>query len=169
MVHPGGTRSRSVAVATVATLGLAGLSGCGVVDRARGCTAADAGLVAAISDARRVGEAGIGDVRIDHVEIGKAVTVDLPDDLQQYGADRLLATRATVFSEDPPSAEFAGVVIDSLAAVSSDGELLAPLSRLTDLAFDIAGPDDPDWRAWAAEVEDSGAADSARGCIDPDA
>ncbi len=165
----GELRTPTAVTATALVALTASLTGCSLTDKVRGCTAADTALVNELSSVTRTGIPRRGAMDIDRVEVGKTVTIDLPEDLHEFGADRLLATRASVYGADPPSPDFPGIEIDAFVAVSSDGELIAPLSKVTELTFDIDGPDDPSWRDWAAEVKASSEADEARSCVDPDA
>ena len=158
-----------LAVVVVGTLVAATLVGCGAIDRARGCTGAGDSLVSELSAVGRSGLDGPTEVAIDHVEVGKTVVVDLPDDLRKFGADRLLASRVSVYDKDPVSASIPGLQGNALVAVSSSGELVAPIGKVTPITFDVPTPDDSAWEKWATEVADSSQADTARGCVDPDA
>lgn len=110
-----------------------------------------------------------GDLVVDRVEFGKVVTVDLPDDLRRFDADRLLAARASVYDADPPSPDFPGIEVNAFVAIDADGRLIAPIGRVTDIGFTIEGPDDPLWRSWAAEVYESDQVATAQSCVDPHA
>ena len=159
----------TLGTALAAALVTAGLAGCGAADVVRGCSAADDRLVEELSATAWTGNDGPGDLEVDRVEVGKTVTVELPDDLRRFGADRLLASRAIAFDANPPSEDFAGVYFDAFVAVSPDDELVAPLGKATRVGFDVAAPDDPSWEKWAEEVMDSSQADRARSCVDPKA
>lgn len=158
-------RHRTTLAATVLAVLLAG---CGLLGGSAECRDADTSLTDAAMAVAKEGEQP-DQAAIDRVELVEAVAVDLPDDLREYGATRLLAIRGAVYDAQPASSDVPGVEGDAFLAVTDDDELVGPIGEVATLMFDVEPPADPAWSDWAADVEASSELESARACIDPDA
>ncbi|MBF4161367.1 hypothetical protein [Nocardioides acrostichi] len=162
------SRLRLVGVALTALLGTA-LSGCSAFgDGVGGCSDAPSSVLDA---ARTTAQSGFrygqeGNV-ISKVEVLRANSMPLPEDLQQFGATEIAIVWSDIYPRGNEDSAVPGVQGAAFFAAADDGTLIGPLDDLSAAAFDVSPPDDAGWSDWVSEVASSDTFHDALGCGSP--
>lgn len=148
---------------------LAGLAACGedgsaAIGATRGCAGAPKAALADVRAAAR-NDSALGDRRVGAVEVTDARVADLPTDLREHGAERLLAVAVEATLADDAATSVPAVRTTAVFALDGDGTVLGPVSDTARTLFSVAAPADSGWSAWAAQASDSDVGERVRECV----
>ncbi|MGJ9423091.1 hypothetical protein [Aeromicrobium sp. CF3.5] len=130
-----------------------------------GCTDASDELVADVRDRARQDFMN-GDTRIAGLEVNEVMTTELSQDLQRFGADRLVAVRYDAFFAGEEGEDFPGVGVTGLFVADAEG-IIGPVSESA-VMFAYDKPEGADgYDAWATQVDDSPSGRAASECVSP--
>jgi hypothetical protein len=131
------------------------------------CDAADKKVVSDVMSKARTNFT-TGKSVTDHFELVEARTAPIPQDKQEFGAERLMVLLVKVFIDDKNIPEgFQGAQGPVYVTLDADGEPLAPLGTDSQPFFDIEPPAEPGWTAWADGIATSDVAYDLFGCVNP--
>ncbi len=142
----------------LAALALVIASGCsGVSGMLDGCSDADESIAAEVMKQTETNfQVGPDPENIvSKVEYVRAKTVELPEDLREFGADRLLTVTVKIFFDDLAGSGFNGTEDGGFFALSSDDEVIGPVDDGGRDLFTVPEPSGAEWAQYADRVTDS--------------